>query len=272
MCQRVHFKYCGIILVFLTMALLPACQEPLLSLEESPGTPLPLTPVRHVVEQPTGSPPAPVRSRVAVAQTALAVPAQPHPTPATDAARHPRAGCAGGCPAHPVTVVAPHPPPATTAVPSDLPASPRSQRQMRRLLAVARMASAGKPLDGFCYLHVATYIDQVGYGGIPAGGFAAAIPTAYRAEAHQFADYLNQGQQAAHLGLRRLALTNPYAAPAGALVVVRAGTPGTHHPTAGDIAVAGGDGHFYNRGEMGYGGAQHFPAGNSFVLGIYEPQ
>ena len=61
-----------------------------------------------------------------------------------------------------------------------------------------------------------------------------------------WADYLNKDGNAARLGLSNLKLDNPYNAPAGALVVVRAGTPGTANPTAGDIAVASGSGDFYN--------------------------
>ena len=53
---------------------------------------------------------------------------------------------------------------------------------------------------------------------------------------------------------------------------LRAGTPGTRHPTAGDIAVATGDGGFYNDGKMGYGGRDNFKAGNDYVLGVYVPK
>ena len=53
--------------------------------------------------------------------------------------------------------------------------------------------------------------------------------------------------------------------------MVRAGTPGTANPVAGDIAVIGDYDFFWNGGEMGYGGSQNFPPGNDYVLGIYEP-
>ncbi|MBA3948060.1 MAG: hypothetical protein H0X37_26365 [Herpetosiphonaceae bacterium] len=158
------------------------------------------------------------------------------------------------------------------ARPTALAISPAGQPSMQRLLAMARADSVGKQPDGLCYTHVGTYLEQVGYGGIVVGGFAAAIPAPYWNEAHQFADYLNLNNHVARLGLQRLVLTDPYAAPAGAMVVVRDGTPGTHHPTAGDIAVAGGNGHFYNGGEMSYGGAQSFVPGNSYVLGIFVPK
>ena len=43
---------------------------------------------------------------------------------------------------------------------------------------------------------------------------------------------------------------NPYNAPAGSIVVVRAGTPGTANPVAGDIAVCDPP-NFWNGGAMG---------------------
>ena len=151
----------------------------------------------------------------------------------------------------------------------------RCQADMDGLLAVAkRMASGKKPL-GRCYEHVADYIDRAGYGGIKEWGFNAAIPPAYWPEAKDFAVFLNKNGNAARLGLENLkvseGLTNPYDAPPGAIVVVRHGTPGTRHPTAGDIVVKGKGSKMYNDGEMGYGGPQNFPKGNTFVLGIYVP-
>ncbi len=148
-------------------------------------------------------------------------------------------------------------------------------QQMTALLDVARASASGLPPRGRCYAAVARYIDTVGYGNMPAQppeaiGSLPSIPDAYGAYAHQFADYVNDGH-AAELGLEILDLDDPYLAPPGAIVVVRAGTPGTSHPTAGDISVAAGDGVFYNDGEMGYGGDDGFPPGNDFVLGIYAP-
>jgi len=142
------------------------------------------------------------------------------------------------------------------------------------IFSVAKRDSQGRAPDGRCYSHVADYIDQTGYGGINPGGFDDAIPPAYWAEAHDFADYLNQGNNAANLCLvnnQRKYGNNPYNAPKGAIVVVRAGTPGTANPTAGDIAIASGGDVLYNGGEMGYGGSGNFPPGNNYVLGIFEP-
>ena len=44
---------------------------------------------------------------------------------------------------------------------------------------------------------------------------------------------------------------NPYNAPRGAIVVVKAGTPGTAHPVAGDIAVASWRWKILERGQHG---------------------
>jgi hypothetical protein len=137
------------------------------------------------------------------------------------------------------------------------------------LLEVARRNSVGRRPDGRCYQHVANYIDQAGFCGIQKNGFNAAIPAGYYRYAKNFAEYLNQGDNASRLGIVKLGTDNPYRAPAGSIVVVRPGTPGTAHPTAGDIVVADGQGNFYNGGEMGYGGSQNFPPGNNYVLGVY---
>ena len=68
---------------------------------------------------------------------------------------------------------------------------------MNNLLYTAKVDSKGKWPDGMCYSHVADYIDSVGYGGIWPGGFDYCIPPEYWGEAHDFADYLNQGDNAA---------------------------------------------------------------------------
>lgn len=133
---------------------------------------------------------------------------------------------------------------------------------MNNLEYDAKVKSQGKSPDGMCYSHVSSYIDDVGYGGILKGGFDDAIPSAYWAEAHDFADYLNKDGNAARLDLLNIMDScgkNPYNAPEGSIVVVAAGAPGTSNPTAGDITVKGKDDHFYNGGEMGYGGKSGFP-------------
>jgi hypothetical protein len=145
------------------------------------------------------------------------------------------------------------------------------ESDMTRLMAIAKAYAQGRRPLGKCYAKVADYIDDSGYGGIPKGGFDAAIPPKYYTYAHDFADYLNQGDNAAKLSLAKLGITNPYSAPAGSIVVVRAGTPGTADPVAGDITVKGNGDSFFNDGEMGYGGSSNFPPGNTYVLGIYAP-
>jgi len=144
----------------------------------------------------------------------------------------------------------------------------------KNLNNVAEKDSKGKSPDGQCYSHVADYIDAVGYGGIDKGGFNDAIPPAYWQYAYQFAEYLNTGDNAAELCLENVQSkysNNPYKAPTGTIVVVRAGTPGTANPVAGDIAVVGDGDYFWNGGEMGYGGSSNFPPSNDYVLGIYAP-
>eukprot|EP00618_Florenciella_parvula_P026040 CAMPEP_0119530358 /NCGR_PEP_ID=MMETSP1344-20130328/44209_1 /TAXON_ID=236787 /ORGANISM="Florenciella parvula, Strain CCMP2471" /LENGTH=188 /DNA_ID=CAMNT_0007570267 /DNA_START=18 /DNA_END=581 /DNA_ORIENTATION=+ len=140
---------------------------------------------------------------------------------------------------------------------------------MDAINAVAKSNSKGKSPDGYCYSHVADYIDATGYGGINKNGFDAAIPSQYWTYAYQFAEYLNTGNNAANLCLKNIQTSvanNPYNAPVGAIVVVRAGTPGTANPVAGDIAIADPD-NFWNGGEMGYGGSSNFPSNNDYVLG-----
>jgi hypothetical protein len=158
--------------------------------------------------------------------------------------------------------------------------SAQGEAQMQALLAQAKANADGKKPLGHCYHVVKEDIDEVGYGGITKQGdtaFPKQIPGSDQEYAHQFADYMNataaNGQtNASNLGLQKLPITNPYDAPPGSIIVVRAGTPGTRNPVAGDIVVAGGGGKFYNDGNMGYGGSQNFPAGNNYVLGIYAPK
>jgi len=87
--------------------------------------------------------------------------------------------------------------------------------------------------------------------------------------ARNYGDWLNKNHKS--LGMKKLNIDNPYNAPPGAIVVVRPGTPGTRHKTAGDIVVVGKNGHFYNGGEMGYRGPKNFPPGNKHVIGIFVP-
>ena len=75
---------------------------------------------------------------------------------------------------------------------------------MDHLKLEAYNGSYGYAPDGRCYAHVADFIDATGYGGIAIGGFNDAIPSAYWAEAHDFADYLNKDGNAERLGLKNI--------------------------------------------------------------------
>merc|ERR1719453_139083 len=101
--------------------------------------------------------------------------------------------------------------------------SQQCDSDMTRLESYARSQSVGYRPDGRCYFHVANFLDATGFGGINRYGFDDAIPSAYWVEARQFAEYLNQGNNAANLCLRNDQAkynNNPYNAPAGSIVVV----------------------------------------------------
>jgi hypothetical protein len=148
----------------------------------------------------------------------------------------------------------------------DLGLSFGDNQDMANLAELAFRDSQGKAPDGMCYSHVADYLEKFG---IKYGGFGAGAPALSGSYAKNFAELVDANPGA--YGLKKLSLDNPYEAPPGAIVVVRPGTPGTAHPVAGDIAVATGKGWFANGGEISYGGAQNFPPGNDYVLGIYAP-
>ncbi len=155
--------------------------------------------------------------------------------------------------------------------PSGSAISEQGQKQMKAMLARAKADSTGRRPDGRCYSHVADYLDREKYGNL-GQNFNAHVPSSHWAEARQFGEWMNQGNHAELAGLQRLPIDNPYDAPPGSIVLVRAGTPGTAHPTAGDIAIKGEGNIFYNGGEMSYGGRQNFPPGNNHVIGIYAPK
>ena len=142
------------------------------------------------------------------------------------------------------------------------------ESEMNKFEAYSRRQSEGRRPDGRCYFHVANFIDAMGYGGITKNGFNNCVGSQYHAYAYQFHSAIGSGK----CGLKDVKEqygNNPYNAPRGALVVVKAGTPGTAHPVAGDIAVASGDGRFWNGGNMAYGGKNHEYAGQ--LLAIYVP-
>ncbi len=134
--------------------------------------------------------------------------------------------------------------------------------------AFAHNAGASR---GRCFEYVWRYLTSSGYGLLDDYADASDMPSAY---ARNFAEYMNANGHAAQWGLVRLPVTNPYDAPAGAVVVVAAGSPGTSHPTAGDISIAAGGGRFINDGPyMSYGGSREaFSARGGRVLGVYVPR
>ena len=178
------------------------------------------------------------------------------------------AGLAGGVAARATTRYPVHRPAKASAAPTvaSTANTDMAKREMINLLATARARSAGKRPDGYCYTHVADYLEKFG---LKYGRFGAGAPALSGRYAKNFASLVDANPAA--YGLKKLPLDNPYDAPAGAIVVVRAGTPGTYHPYAGDISIADGRGRFYNGGEMGYGGRSSFRPGNRHVLGIYVP-
>lgn len=156
---------------------------------------------------------------------------------------------------------------------------------------------------GLSYQHVQLYLEASGgYGGFPPRGarsskcgvatpsasglgFACIVPASFSGHPAQFAEYMNTGSNAEHAGLQRLDLSNPYDAPLGAIVVVGGGSPGTKHPTAGDISVKGSGDTFWNDGAMNYGGRslwthattlptpfEYGQAGKAVLLGVYVPR
>lgn len=151
------------------------------------------------------------------------------------------------------------------------------------LLEEARRRATGKPALGKCYdseVGVASYINNVGFAGIKPGEFLTQPMVGDQGCAVGFAEHYNynNGEFAKKQGIVNLLDSNPnlspYNAPAGSIVVVTAGSPGTAHPYCGDIAVADGAGKFYNDGEMSYGGPELWngsKAGSGRVLGIYVP-
>lgn len=146
------------------------------------------------------------------------------------------------------------------------PLSGSAKKQMANLVRVAQSMSGGQSPGGYCLGAVQDMLEQVSYG---KAGHGAVQRFPY---ARNYAEFMNEGKRYEDYGLRKLDIDNPYDAPPGSIIVVRPGTPGTSHPTAGDIVVKGYGDTFYNDGEMGYGGSGNFPPGNDYVLGIYAPR
>jgi hypothetical protein len=180
--------------------------------------------------------------------------------------------------------------------------SPAAQKQMDGLLAIAQKDSAsddGAPW-GHCYGAVWGYLQKAAQnGGIGNNGIANANPPS--SFAAQFGEWMNEGDNAKSVGMKRLDIKNPYDAPPGAVVVVAAGSPGTsshdshgdsyatdngvsvadwnaHPDWPGDISIATGDGvNFVNdHNDESYGGSRAAwekaaAAGNAKLIGAYVP-
>jgi hypothetical protein len=142
---------------------------------------------------------------------------------------------------------------------------------MSKLLAVASGHARGKKPDAKCYHHVKDYIREAGgYGNIRDVQHDKRFDGATGA-AHDFADRVNSVGPA-KFGLEKLAIATPFEAPDGAIIVVRAGTPGTSDPAAGDITVAGPGTEFYNGGVMHYHGPKAWPPKRGGLIGAYKPK
>ena len=143
--------------------------------------------------------------------------------------------------------------------------------QRARMLSIARGGSEGRRPDGRCYYHVCQFLIEChGYGKIT--NPYTQFPSGDLPVAHDFADLMNS-KEGQRFGLERLGLHNPYDAPPGAIIVVKAGSPGTANPTAGDISIADGHGNFFNGGMMSYGGREGWnSAPRAVLLGCYIPK
>jgi peptidoglycan hydrolase-like protein with peptidoglycan-binding domain len=146
--------------------------------------------------------------------------------------------------------------------------SDKGAAQLQKLVATAAGAAGGKRPGGKCYAAVKRHISNAGgYGNIRNIYKDARFQP--QGEARNFAEVVNaKGPET--FGLERLGITNPYDAPEGSLVVVSAGSPGTRHPTAGDITVKGPGDRFFNDGEMKYRGRDAWPSKTGRVLGVYR--
>jgi peptidoglycan hydrolase-like protein with peptidoglycan-binding domain len=147
-------------------------------------------------------------------------------------------------------------------------ATPNAAAQMSRLESTADNVASRRP-GGACYRAVKHHITNAGGYGNIRNIYTDRRFASFQGEARNFAECVNQNP--ARFGLERLGITNPYDAPTGALVVVAAGSPGTHHATAGDITVKGPGDAFYNDGNMSYRGRSAWPPNRGGVLGVYRP-
>ena len=147
--------------------------------------------------------------------------------------------------------------------------SETGRKQMKAIVAYGDAHNGGAS-RGRCFEFVWRYLTNSTYGQLNDFNDAADMRSG---EARNFAEYFNVKANADLWGLQRLSITNPYDAPVGSVVVVAAGSPGTSHPTAGDITIAAGGGRFINDGpQMSYGPKASFLADGGKVLGVFVPK
>lgn len=160
------------------------------------------------------------------------------------------------------------------AAPDFLALSPRAIDQMKRVVAYAKNNNSGAS-RGRCFNYVWKFLSSSGYGNIKSWGDLSDMPSG---EARNFAEFMNRTpRNLERAGLKRIdnispPITNPHdpRVPVGAVIVVSAGSYGTRHATAGDIAISAGNGRFLNDGpNMDYGTRTSW---YGKVLGIYVPK
>jgi peptidoglycan hydrolase-like protein with peptidoglycan-binding domain len=149
------------------------------------------------------------------------------------------------------------------------PAAPNAAAQMSKLESVADNVASRRPQGG-CYAAVKRHISNAGGYGNIRNIYTDRRFSSFQGYARNFAECVDQNP--ARFGLEKLSVSNPYDAPLGAIVVVAPGSPGTHHPTAGDITVRGPGDAFYNDGAMNYHGRAAWPPRRGGVLGVYRPK
>lgn len=141
--------------------------------------------------------------------------------------------------------------------------------QMSALESTADNVASKRPQGG-CYKAVKHHITNAGGYGNIRNIYTDRRFASYQGYARNFAECVDQNP--ARFGLEKLSISNPYDAPTGSIIVVAPGSPGTRHPTAGDITVKGPGDAFYNDGAMGYRGRSAWPPSRGGVLGVYRPK
>lgn len=168
-----------------------------------------------------------------------------------------------------VTAASPEP---SKKQPGAVAISSQGKAQLQRLVAFARANRTGR-VGGRSFQFVWRYLTSVGYGKLTSPGD---LPDLAGSAPRDFADYLNASPaRLREAGLQRVeGISNPHdpRIPAGAVIVVAAGSTGAGHPLAGEIFVKGASpGEFINDGDFsGWMGDRSTWCGR--VLGVYVPE